>query len=87
MYNLSYPLCRNLNEIGPVVSEEKLLENVDRQLTCDLRPRSPKDLDIKSFIVVEFECTVVLKRTKATKECTFSTLSNQQPMGPKLTLT
>ena len=33
-----------LTGIGLVVSEEKPFENVDRQLTSDLWPRSPNDL-------------------------------------------
>ena len=36
----------NLNEIDLVVSEEKCFENVDRQLTSDLWPRSSHDLDL-----------------------------------------
>ena len=32
-------------EIGPVFSEEKSFKNVDRQITSDLWPRSPNDLD------------------------------------------
>ena len=36
----------NLNEIGPVLSEEKPFENVNRQLICDLWPMSPNDLDL-----------------------------------------
>ena len=36
----------NLIEISLVVSEEKSFENVDRQITSDLGPRSPNDLDL-----------------------------------------
>ena len=35
----------NIIEIGPVVSEEKSFENL-RQITSDLWPRSPNDLDL-----------------------------------------
>ena len=30
----------------PSISEKKPFENVERQLTCDLWPRSPNDLDL-----------------------------------------
>ena len=53
--------------LGPAVTGEKPFENVDRKLTCALWPRSPNDLDLKNFIVVEFERTVVSKSTIATK--------------------
>ena len=33
-------------EIGPVVSEQKPFENMDRHLTCDLWPKSPNNLDL-----------------------------------------
>ena len=33
-------------EIGTAVSDKKPFENVDRQLTCDLVPRAPNDLDL-----------------------------------------
>ena len=36
----------NLNEIGLVVFEKRSFENVDRQLTSDLWPRSPNDFDL-----------------------------------------
>ena len=67
-------------------SSEKSFENVDRQLTCDLWPRSRNDLDFQNLIVVESECTTNSKSTIATKKCTFSTFSNLKPMGPNLTL-
>ena len=35
-----------LIEIGPVFSEEKSFKNVYRQITSDLWPRSPNDLDL-----------------------------------------
>ena len=51
IYKLSFPpLSRdciwNLIEISPVVSEEKSFENVDKQMTSDLWPRLPNDLDL-----------------------------------------
>ena len=61
--------------LGPAVTGEKPFENVDRKLTCALWPRSPNDLDLKNFIVVEFERTVVSKSTIATKNPFFDFFS------------
>ena len=44
---------------------KKPFENVDKQLTCDLWPRSPNDFDLQKFIVVEFEYMIVSKDTIA----------------------
>ena len=48
----------NVNEIGPVVSEEKPFENVDKQLICDLWPRSQNNLELQNFKGVETEFNI-----------------------------
>ena len=50
-YKLSFPPLStdciwNLIEISLLVSEEESFENVDRQITSDLWPRSPNNLDL-----------------------------------------
>ena len=53
-----YPLCVEALmkfKTGPVVSEMKPFENVDRQLTCDLWPRSSNDLDLWNSLGVKFD--------------------------------
>ena len=67
-------------------SSEKSFENVDRQLTCDLWPRSRNDLDFQNLIVVESECTTNSKSAIAIKKCTFSTFFQSKAYGTKFNL-
>ena len=64
---------------------KKPFANVDRQLTCDRWSRSPNDLNLQNFILVEYECTIILKSTiVATKNGLFLFFSNQKPRGLNL---
>ena len=75
----------NLNETGPVVSEEKSFENVDRQLAVifgqghqmTLTPRISKGLHLNTFSY---------QRAQWQQKVTFSTFSIQKHKEQNLTL-
>lgn len=60
-----------LTEIGPVVSEEKAFEKVDKRQTCDHWQRSLNDLDLQNFVAVELQCIFKSESTIATEIYTF----------------
>ena len=64
--------------IGPGVSEEKLFENFEGQLTCNFWPRSINDIDLKNFIVVETENINIPNGTIATKKMHFFNFLNSK---------
>ena len=61
----------NLNEIGLLFLKEQPFENVKRQLTCELWPKSANDLNLENCIGGKCWCIMVSKSTIATKIALF----------------
>ena len=75
----------NFIQIALVLSEKKSFENVDREQTNEFKSRSLNDLDLQSFIRVEYKCIFTSESTQQFKTH-FSVLPIREFKEPNLTL-